>query len=345
MSLGLALLASSALAASPAGPQAPGEPVAMWDGLRAAYVEYLSALASDAVGRQAAEFLKVSTVALEAGELQARLGEDVFAAYDAGRRAIQLDRQGLQDVWLSLRSAELQPERVRPFVERTAGAVVHEIRHAVDHEALGEAPMFLETELAAYADQALFLRRRLEHDARYRGLAFVEVAVAKRLGETPPGDGRWWARPLPKRSLERIKGAVEEARRTLPERMTSQEANDWFLVRAWAGGFERFRADLTKAGYLPAVSLLDPPPGAPERSRRALEHLWRQLAVLRSSKLPPQEKERRARGLEAELDAAERAAAFWGDPQRRDRAGAYVAKVLDERRKDWEEFHGRQQSR
>lgn len=339
------LLALAAVAALAAEPQAPGEPVLMWDRLRGAYADYLASVPSDPVGRRAAEFLRSSTIALEGGELQARLGEDVFAAYDASRRAIQLDRQGLKDVWLSLHSAELQPERARPLIERTAGALVHEIRHAVDHEALGEAPLFLETELAAYADQAAFLCARLAADPKHRGLRRIDEAVAGRLGEKPVVDGRWWTRPLPKKKLTSLKRAVDEARRGLPEAMTSQEANDWFLVRAWAGGLKRFRADLSEAGYLPPVSLLDPPPGAAAKSRLALEHLWRQLAVLRSTKLPPQEKDRRARGLEAELGAAERLAAFWGDAAKLKLAGAYVTRTLDERRKEWEDLHARPSGR
>lgn len=325
---------------------APGEPAVMWERLRGAYQAYLSSVTEDAVGREAAAFLRRSTVALEAGDLQSRLGEDVFAAYDAASRVIQLDRRGLSEVKLSLQSAELQPERATPFVERTAPAVVHEIRHAIDHEALGEAPLFVESELAAYADQAMFLWRRLEREPGYRGLRAVDEAVGGRLDPSAAlgARERWWTRPLPARRIERLKLDVAEARRDLRE-LTSQETNDWFLARAWAGGVDRFREALARAGYLPAVSVLSPPSNAAASSRRELEHVWRQLAVLRSSKLPPQEKQRRARALEAELEIAERAAAFWGDPERRRKAGDYATRALEARRKDWEAMHGRHAGR
>lgn len=327
------------------GSGAPGEPAIMWDRLRGIYEEYLSSVTDDAVGLRTAEFLRRSTVALEAADLQSRLGEDVFAAYDAASRRVLLDRRGLKEVSLSLQSAELQPERAQPFIERTAGALVHEIRHAIDHEAMGEAPLFLESELAAYADQALFLRRRIERDPGYRGLGALDDAVAERLGKRrEAAGGRWWTLPLRGQDMLRLKDAVAVARRRLGERWTSQEANDWFLVRAWAGGLRAFEDALVRAGYLPPISLLEPPAGVAERSRGELEHLWRQLAVLRSSKLPPQERERRARRIEADLDSAERIAAFWGDPQRRERAREYVARVLDERRKDGGDWNGNDRS-
>ncbi|MBI5202906.1 MAG: hypothetical protein HY925_15040, partial [Elusimicrobia bacterium] len=234
-------------------------------------------------------------------------------------------------------------DRAAPFVERTAGAVVHEIRHAMDHEALGEAPLFLENELAAYADQAIFLWKRLEKDPRYRGLADVDQAVGRGL-DGRGGVERWWTRRLPVRRISRLKRAVADARREL-SRSTSQETNDWFLARAWAGGLDEFRDALARAGYLPAVSLLSPPPDAAASSRREHEHVWRQLAVLRSGKLPPQEKARRARTLEAELESAERLAGFWGDAERLKKAREYATRALEARRKDWEELHGRQASR
>lgn len=338
-----AILAATAAGAEPrpqalgeAASGAPGEPAVLWERLRGAYGDYLSSVAGDAVGRRAAEFLARSTVALEGADLQSRLGEDVFAAYDAAGRRVLLDRRGLKDVALSLRTAELQPSQSRPFIERTAGALVHEIRHAIDHEALGEAPLFLESELAAYADQALFLRRRVEREPGYRGLASVDEAVAARLGRARSRKGSWWLEPIRARDVRRLKGAVAKAKPELGAALTSQETNDWFLLRAWAGGFPSFKDSLAKAGYLPPVSILEPPAGMAERSRGELEHLWRRLAVLRSSKLPPQERERRARGIEADLDSAERIAAFWGDRERRERAREYAAKALKTLAEDWE---------
>ncbi|MBI4347256.1 MAG: hypothetical protein HY553_10400 [Elusimicrobia bacterium] len=344
----LALLVCAVALADERPAGAPGEPAIMWDRLRASYASYLAGPGDDPVGGAAAEFLRRSTVSLEAGELQSRLGEDVFAVYDAPARAIRLDRKGLQDVRLSLLSAELQPERAAPFIERTAGALVHELRHAMDHEALGEAPLFLESEIAAYADQAMFLWRRLERDPGYRALRSVDESLSARLERPAPGpagpNARWWAAPLSKRAVRRLKGAIEEARPSL-KGITSQELNDWFLVRAAAGGFDRFQTSLREAGYLPTVSLLRPPGDMAAASRRELEHVWRRLAVLRASRLPPQERERRARALEAELEGAERVAAFWGDAARRRRAGEYVTRALEARRRDWEATNGRHASR
>ena len=338
---GVLLALALAGAAWPAGPAAPGEPVAMWVRLRAMYVDYLRGVPEDPVGLRAAEFLRDSTVTLEAADLKVRLGDDVFAVYDASRRSIQLDRRGLDDVWLPLRSAELQPERAGPFVERTAGAMVHEIRHAIDHAETGEPPTLSEHELIAYADQALFLWRRLMRDPAYRGLDAFDRAVCSRLEGGPGGGPRWWARPLPKSSPERLRAAVGEAEKALREQATSQEANDWFLARAFARGMEGFRAWLADAGYLSGVSLFEPPAGVEERSRSELEHLWRELAVIRSSNLPPQERQRRAGPLEKQLEGAETLAAFWGDGARREKAAARLRTQIADDEKQWEVLHVR----
>lgn len=324
------LFAVSLWAGEPA--VAPGEPSSLWPQLRQAYLGYLG---TSGAGGQAGAFLSSSTVGLAADDLRDRHGADIIAVYDEATRGIRFDRAALQEVSLSLHNAELQPERVRPFIERTAPTLVHELRHAMDHAALGDAPSFREHELSAYADQALFLRERLAADAAYRGLARVDAAMRPRLDETATR-GPWWLVPLGSKAQARLKDAGDVVRQEHPE-LTPQELTDWFLVRAAAGGMDRFRRALERFGYVAGPSCMNPPAKALERARSDAAYVRRQLAVLRAAGLPEGERGRRESELQRRLASADARARFWDDPAALARSTDYHRRALETRRRRLEE--------
>lgn len=251
-------IAFDVFAAPAHGAEVPGQPIWLLQTVRQAYIDRFRSDPQGPEAQATAAFLAASETSLffdDLSYLEEGGPEPPFAIFDQGRRAIAVDARVFAKEGFSIDSVEADPAKLKPFIDRTAAIILHEVRHARDMQGLGFMPDFFEVESAAYLEEGLYVRSRLERGDGYDSLTAANAAF-RRLAALPPAKSpAWWADPLPKGKrdwAELMRQACKEAS------VSSLDCHELYLVRSLAGGFASFQRQVR--AVLDRPSMFAPPP-------------------------------------------------------------------------------------
>ncbi len=306
-------IALDVFAAPAHGGELAGQPVWLLQTVRQAYIDRFRADPEDPTSKATADFLAASETSLffdDLGYLEEDDNDQPFAIFDPGRRAIALDAGVFAKEGFSIDSVEADPAKLKPFIDRTAAILLHEVRHARDMESLGFMPDFFEVESAAYLEEGLYVRRRLERGDGYDSLTRAD-AVFRRLAGLPAAEAAaWWKDPLPKGKPQDWAALMRQACKEAS--VSSLDCHELYLVRSLAGGFQSFQRQVW--AVLTRPSVFAPPPegrGIDLKDLALTRNLLKQIRAGTAEQLKGRERAlvHRERMIVATAD-------FWAHPER-----------------------------
>ncbi len=254
------------------------DPDAVWASLRELYIVQLSSIVSDTVGREAAEFLRASSMTIVLADLELR--SNAYGFYESRRKRIKLPRKIFEPLWPHLDGSKLPPE-AEAVVEITAAAMVHELRHARQDAALGGLDIFVfETESLAHGDEALFLWSRYERDPERSASSEFNRRLVSTAGLPSPSP-QWWKQPFEDESFAKFYDLTSVVKKEMGPLLNASTVNDWFSARSLAGGFARKDRLLHWLKLAPPVSGVGQTPEYYARGAEKVKRTIKKLAACR----------------------------------------------------------------
>jgi len=294
------------------------DPRKVWGSLRRLYIRRLTSVPGDEVGRDAAEFLRTSSVTLKAIDVGLKMGPGVLAVYVPQAGRVELPIELFKPLWPLLKGSELPPEAAK-IVEATASSLVHELRHARQAHTLGFTdPGFFETEALAYADQALFIWARLEREPDHAGMEEFDRVLMSMAG-LPATPSPWWKQPLKLSDLPRLKELRGAAKSLVGKSLRENTVNDWFFARSLAGGLDGLEANVRWLEPGRTTSAFDLPADFFKEHAVAAKKSLEKLADCRDREKEPADRKR----FEMIIKDREEDLRFHEDPAQHERLAKY----------------------